>query len=240
MGAMPTLSALPPWLLASAVSSFVMLAAGFGMLMGARITRVQPPGWIRAYAAAALVGVTTVGLHVLGEPVGGLQLRIWSFADTAANCLLALAILLAALHDFGAPAAQRRNLVVALALNGGAISHVFFEKFFGGATSGLAFASFGALSASQLALVVDYGAVIVLFTSARHRLPARSRRLLPLLAGLALLGLALAIPDGEQMLGGMVSWHALWHAIGALLLLVLWLLNELRFADARASEMGTR
>jgi hypothetical protein len=217
-----------------------MLGAGFGTLAMARLTRSQPAHWMRAYAAAALVGVTTVGLHALGEPAGGLRLRVWSFADTAANLLLALAVVLAALRDFGAPAAQRRNFVVALALNAFAIGHVFTEKFLGGSASGFTFASFGALSASQLALVADYAAVIALMTRARASLPERSRRLLPLLGLLALLGLALAIPDGEQMFAGIFAWHAVWHLVGAFLLLLLWIVNELRFAAAPLDRGGAR
>jgi hypothetical protein len=240
MRPMPPFTALPPWLLASAVTSLAMLGAGFGTLAMARLTRSQPAHWTLAYAAAALVGVTTVGLHALGEPEGGLRLRAWSFADTAANLLLALAIVRAALLDFGPPATQHRNLAIALVLNAFAIGHVFVEKFLGGGASGVAFASFGALSASQLALVADYAAVIALMSRARASLPERSRRLLPLLGLLSLLGLALAIPDGDQMLAGVFAWHAIWHLVGAFLLLLLWIVNELRFGGAPLARGSAR
>jgi len=226
------LSAFPPESLASAVTSLAMLGAGGAVACLARLGSAQPAHWRRCWDAAALVGVTTLGLHGFGEPAGGASLRAWSFADTSANLALAFLVLLAAARDF-APEGARRALVLAFgAVSTLGVAHVGAEKFLGGAAGGLELHALGALSGSQLALVADYAAVLALFWRGRERMPPRARRLLPLLGATAAVGLLLAMPDGERVDFGFVAYHAIWHLVGAFLVALLWLVQELRFAEA--------
>jgi hypothetical protein len=223
---------LSAWSLASAVTSFAMLGAGFALVLMTRLTGTQPRHWCRAYVASVFVGIATLGLHALGEPAGGRSLAFWSIADTGTNLVLAFAVVLALLRDFVAPVARRRAVLSFAVLNAVALAHVTAERLFGGSAGGIRSASFGSLTWSQLALVVDYAAAVALFVNARDRIPMRSRALLPLLGLAAATGPVLAMPDGERIDALVVAYHAIWHLVGAFLMLLIWIVNELRFSDS--------
>jgi hypothetical protein len=224
--------ALPAWSLAASVTSFATLGAGLALVAMTALTQSQPLHWRRAYACLVLVGAATLGLHAHGEPAGGFAQRAWSAADTGTNLLLAFALLLATLRDFG-PQVRRARIALGFgALNVAALLHVLAEKFLDGSSDSLHVAGFGALTLSQLVLVADYLAVITLFAAGRRQLPRRSRRLLPLLTALALVGVTLAMPDSERVDASVLAYHALWHMVSAFLLLLLWVVNELRFPAA--------
>ena len=202
--------------------------------MMARLTGVQPAHWRRCWDCAALVGVTTIGLHGFGEPSGGATLHAWSFADTTANLLFAYLVLIAALRDLASTSAQRRGRLMFGAITALGISHVGAETFLGAASGGFESGALGALSLSQLALVVDYAAVFAIFWRGRARMPLRAQRLLPLVGLSATVGLLFAMPNGDRVDFGFVAYHAIFHLFAAFLVMLLWIVQEIRFSEPRA------
>lgn len=227
---------LPGWAMANAITAFATIGAGvytsalFCLLPG------QPLRWGHAYLWIFLTGIPTLGLHGYGEPFAAASHPYWSVADTGSNLILAWAVLVAVLGDFFSRRTARRVALASLVVNLAAIGQMVHERFFAAEPRHLiSLGDFGGFHAGETMLIADSLLVTGLLIHARRRMPASARRLLGVVAITFLLGMGFATAANTQvgvLLGvPVLAYHALWHLLGAFGLLVLFLMNDIRFGS---------
>ncbi len=222
-------SALSPPDLANAVTSFATIFAGASTYLLCRFAGRQPWRWERAYLALLLTGFPTLGWH-------GWQLEAWRVADVGTNLILAYALQLAVLGDFYPRRAQQVGAVVLGGINAAGIGQLFREAYTGQAPYVLQFGSFGGFQLGELVLIFDSLTVFALFVHSRQAIPARALPLLRVMTVVFLCGLLLATAAGTTVHARVLSYHALWHIVGAFGFIFLWAMNHMRFA----ADNGTR
>jgi hypothetical protein len=216
--------ALSPPDLANTVTGWATLLSGAVLLLLCRFVRPQPARWSFAYACIVVTGVPTVLFHGFG---GG-ALRV---CDTGTNLLLAWALQWAVLGDYYAPATRRRAALASAAVNLLAVAWMVREAATGVKHHLIPLGSFGGFYPGESVLILDAFLVAGLFYARRRRIPEAARPLLHCVVAFFLVGLALASAGNETVHARVVSYHALWHVVGAFGFVMLWAFNHARFGS---------
>jgi hypothetical protein len=223
---------LPPFALANAVTSFATLLAGVFTLVMALMTGRHSRSWLFAYLCIFITGIPTLGFHGFGEvPVAS---EAWRVSDTGSNLLLAWALQVAVLGDFYSPRFRLRVALVSGVVNLAAILWMIYEGFQGSRIYSLPLGEFGGFHVGETVLIVDSWIVVGLLYSGRKAIPRCAMPLLHLTAVTFLVGLGLASASNEQIGALVISYHALWHIIGAFGFVALWVFNDIRFSPPSA------
>jgi hypothetical protein len=218
---------LSPPDLANTVTSFCTILAGVVTWLFCRFVASQPARWVLVYVCIFVTGLPTFGWHGFGG-------EIMRVLDIGSNLLLAWALQLAVLGDFYAPAVRRRVGGLSGVVNLLAVTQMIGEGLRGGARDAVSFGAFGGFYAGELVLIADAFLVTGLLYARRKAVPAAARPLLHVVTGTFLVGLGLATAAGTTVHFGWVSYHALWHVVGAFGFVVFWAFNHVRFNGARA------
>lgn len=223
----PTLPLSPPDL-ANTVTSFCTILAGVVALVLCRFVGPQPRRWVAVYACIVVTGLPTFGWHAYGTEL----LRV---LDVGSNLLLAWVLQLAVLGDFYAPATRRRVGAASGVANGLMVAWMIGESAGGGPTYALDLGGFGGFFAGEALLIADALLVAALIYARRRAVPAASRPLLHAVTATFLVGAWLASAAGDVVHARWVSYHALWHVLGAFGFVLLWAWNHVRFSPAAAA-----
>lgn len=222
---------LSPLALANTVTGFATLVAGVLLAAMSSLTGTQPLRWRAAYAWIAVVGFATIGAHAFSEPPGALAAEAWSFADVGSNLVLGGALVFALLAD-SAPSGWSQRVRIGVGLvNAIGLVHSVAERVSPAASAAIAFGAAGGLSLGELAIALDYVALVVLLYRGREQMPARARRLLGALLAMGLVALPLAAQSSAALGQRIFAYHAIWHLVGAFALVVLFMINEIRFEE---------
>lgn len=221
-----TTAPLSPPDLANTVTSFCTILAGATALLFCRFVGTQPSRWRFAYFCLFLTGLPTFGWHGFGTPL--LQVL-----DIGSNLLLAWALQWAVLGDFYTPAARRRAGIASAVANVLVVPWMSADALAGRDALALELAGFGGFYLGELMLILDAVLVTGLIYARRGLVPEAARPLLHVVTLTFLVGVGLATAAGDTLHWRWVSYHALWHVVGAFGFLSLWAMNHVRFADAR-------
>jgi len=216
---------LSPPDLANTVTSFCTILAGATALLFCRFVGPQPARWRFAYGCLFLTGLPTFGWHGFGTPL--LQVL-----DIGSNLLLAWALQWAVLGDFYAPATRRRVGVASGVVNALMVLWMIADALAGRDRLAVEFAGFGGFYPGELLLILDSVLVVALIYARRGLIPEAARPLLHVVTVTFLIGLGLATASGDTVHWRWVSYHALWHVVGAFGFVVLWAFNHVRFGAA--------
>jgi hypothetical protein len=88
--------------------------------------------------------------------------------------------------------------------------------------------SFGGFYPGESVLILDAFLVTGLFYARRRRIPGPALPLLHCVVAAFVVGLGLASAGNETVHGRIVSYHALWHVVGAFGFVLLWAFNHVR------------
>lgn len=227
--------------LANSVTAFCTLLAGVVTLLLCRFVRPQPPRWQFAYLCIFLTGIPTLGWHGFGvhpgpETVVG---RAWQVTDIGSNLLLAWAIQFAVAGDYCAGAIRRRLAVGSALVNLAAVGWMYREVAASAMAETLEFGAFGGFAVGELVLIADALVITGLLYRARARIADEARPLLYLVTAFFLVGLGLATARGDVVHLKVLSYHALWHVVGAFGFILFWAFNHVRLeAEARGALPG--
>jgi len=219
-------TSLSPPDLANTVTSFCTILAGVVTLLFCRLVAPQPRRWVVVYGCIFLTGLPTFGWHGFG----GELMRV---LDIGSNLLLGWALQLAVLGDFYAPTTQWRIGWSSGVVNLLAVAQMIGEALSGGGRDAISFGSFGGFYAGELVLIADAFLVTGLLYVRRHEVPQAARPLLHAVTATFLVGLGLATAAGTTVHWRWVSYHALWHVVGAFGFVVFWAFNHVRFGVVR-------
>jgi hypothetical protein len=225
-----TESALSPPDLANAVTSFCTLGAGLATLTLARLVPpTQPWRWQRAYLWIFLTGIPTLGWH-------GWPHEIWRVFDTGTNLILAYTIQLAVLGDYYSPSTLRRVGIASGVLNAAGVLWMAMEGATGILPLPIDLGSFGGFNVGEVVLILDALLVTGLLYAKRGEIPDRARPLLRIVTALFVLGLGLASAAGTTLHAKVLSYHALWHIVGAFGFVFLWAFNHVRLSELEPTK----
>lgn len=215
---------LSPPDLANTVTSFCTILAGATALLFCRFVGPQPARWRFAYFCLFLTGLPTFGWHGFGTPL--LQVL-----DIGSNLLLAWALQWAVLGDFYAPATRWRVGVASGVLNALVVGWMIADALAGRDKLAIQLGDFGGFYPGEVMLILDSVLVVALMYARRRLIPDAARPLLHVVTLTFLVGLGLATAAGETVHWRWVSYHALWHVVGAFGFMVLWGFNHVRFGE---------
>lgn len=222
-----TAPVLSPPDLANAVTAFCTLGAGAVALLFCRLVAPQPARWQLVWWCLLVTGIPTFLWHAwLWDP--------FRVLDVASNLLLAWALQVAVLGDFYAPATRRRVAAVSAAVNVVAVGWMLRETVTGVVGDAVSFGPHGGFQPGEVVLIADSVAVAALLWMRRDRIPDRARPLLRTVTATFVAGVALATGSGTRVDFGWLSYHALWHVVGAFGFLQLWAFNLVRFGGLAA------
>lgn len=211
--------------LANTVTSFCTILAGVVPLLFCRWVGPQPPRWVAFYASIVLTGIPTFLWH-------GWLLPVFQVLDVGSNLLLGVALQVAVLGDFYAPATQRRVGWASGVLNGLVVVWMVSEAVVGPQAYAIDLGDFGGFFVGEAMLIADSLLATALIYARRDRIPDRARPLLYVVTGSFILGLYLASASGTTVHHRWLSYHALWHVVGAFGFVVFWAFNHVRFTPA--------
>lgn len=209
-----------PAVLANAVTGFATLFSGATALLLTFLVAPQPNRWRAAYAAIVFTGVPTIWFHGFGETFPA------KVADVSTNFLVSYLMILAVLGDYY----QRRTQLLLgglmLALNLWATADMIAS---GAPNTKLVSGGGAGYSIRQLTLITDSLLATILLYVKWAKIPPRARPLLNLQTAWFLGGAWLASFSIHRVDYTVVSYHALWHLVGAFGFLLLWAFNHVRF-----------
>lgn len=221
-----TAGPLSPPDLANAVTAFCTILAGVVTLLFCRLVAPQPPRWVFVWWCLFLTGIPTFLWHAwLWDP--------FRVVDVASNLLLAWALQVAVLGDFSAPATQRRVAWASGVVNLLAVAWMVGESVRGAVVDAVSFGTHGGFQPGEVVLILDSLLVTALLWRHRRDVPDRARPLLRTVTATFVLGVYLASASGTRVDYGWLSYHALWHVVGAFGFVQLWAFNLVRFRADR-------
>jgi hypothetical protein len=212
-----------PTELANAVTGFATLFSGLITLLFTYLIAPQPLRWRVAYASIIVTGIPTIWFHGFGET------PTQRMADVGSNFVVGLCMVFAVLGDYyrGLPRRLIASALVLLNVLGVA------EMLLTNAGSGRLFSIGGVgYSIRQLVLIADSLAATVLLYLRLSQISPRARPLLHAQTLTFLIGAFFAANGNHIVSWQVVSWHALWHLIGAFGFVLIWGFNHVRFAQA--------
>lgn len=222
---------LSPPDLANTITGFATLLSGLTAWIFSHWVGPQPGRWRFVYACIVVTGVFTVGWHGWATE----SLRI---LDVGTNLLVVWAIQLAILGDYDAPATRNRVAAASGALNLLGIAWMAREAATGVRHYVIDLGAFGGFYAGEALLIFDAFLATALFYRQRARIPRAAKPLLWSVTGIFLVGLGLATAAGTTVHHRILSYHALWHLVGAFGFLFLWAFNHVRFAKEPLPSRG--
>lgn len=210
-----------PAAMANAASGIALILVGLCALLFTRTMGPQPRRWQFVYLTFVITGVPTVWFHGFGEA------HVPHIFDVGTNYLVAWAVQVAILGDFYS---ERTQWAVGLT---GAVLNLGLTLWMLADPQVKNFPLLG-LKVSQLLLLVDTLAVVALTAPKRRLLPARVMPMVRVVMGAAVLGFVLAIRGNDDVALGVISYHATWHLVASMGLMVMWGANHLRFEKETA------
>lgn len=226
------MESLPNYGLANTITGFATLFAGLLPLAFCYLVERHPPHWMLVYWLIAVTGVFTITLHGFGETNPMIFDRwVWAFLDTGSNIVVAWGIVRAVLIDFYPALTQRwaQPLATAMMLIG--VAWHFYDR----ATAGgylIGFGAWGGFKPGQSWLILFSLAATTLVYLKRKAIPAKAMPLLILVTAIFAAGLGLATARNDAIVFPFLSFHALWHVVGAFGFIALWAFNDVRFRRA--------
>jgi hypothetical protein len=218
------------WALANTVTAFATTLSGL-LLLILGLLRRHPRRWLAVYAAMLLTGLCTIWYHGTNEVV-----YLARLSDTGTNLLLAWCVQWAVLGDFYTP----RTRLWVCAITGFFILSVLTWMVAVGPEHWklmlIDLGSSGGFTVSESTLITNTLIGVGLLAAQTRRLPAPARPLFYLLVAWWIGGMLLAGPSNRQIDQFFLSYHALWHIEGAFGFVILWVLNEVRFAYLEQSN----
>ena len=223
---------LPNFGLANTITGFATMFAGLLPLAFCYLVDRHPPRWMLVYWLIVITGIFTITLHGFGEtnPVLG-QRWFWAFLDTGSNIVVAWGIVRACLIEFYSAETQRwaHPLSTGMMLIG--VAWHFYDRMTAGGYL-VGFGSWGGFKPGQSWLIGFSLAATILFYVKRKQIPPRAMPILMLITGIFLVGLGLATAKNDTIVFPFLSFHALWHVVGAFGFIALWFFNDVRFRKA--------
>jgi hypothetical protein len=214
---------LTPTELANTVSSFATIFSGLTGLLLCWLVASQPRRWVAVYGGMFLTGLPTLWYHGFGETY------IQGWADTSSNLLLAWLVIVAALWDgysrevrrWVAGASGAINLVVVILrlVGGSAFRHVDVVPL----------GAFGGFHITETVLILDSFLGVGLLYGRHAAIPTKARPLLYATTVVFVCGALLASASNHQLDLIIISYHAIWHIVGAFGFLLLWAFNHARW-----------
>ncbi|MBX7227339.1 MAG: hypothetical protein K1X55_14990 [Chitinophagales bacterium] len=212
--------------LANTVTGFATIFTGIFTYLFTVLTKpVQPNRWKLAYFTIFLTGIPTVWYHGFGESYA------LSLLDTGSNLFVGWAILSALLLDFYTKEKRKLFYWIITVWNITGTLTMVYEMM----VHHRLFRLFGFFP-GELFLVVDAFAILIFFFLNADKISFHAKPLLKVCAAVFAVGLLLATAEGHKVGWNILSFHALWHIVGAFGFITLWLFNFIRFYDMQYSN----
>ena len=211
--------------IANIVTSYCTCLGGILPIVLTVLTRRQPARWMFAYVCVLITGVFTVLLHANEGN------RLASFFDVGTNILLAWALQVAVSGDFLRQRPRRVLIGVSSLVNLAVLLWLAYEVKAPQKVPLLRFGEFGQFYAGEVALIANCWVVAGLFFGNLGKIPARARPLLYLMFSIFFVGMLLATASNSQISFGIFPWHAVWHILGMVGFVTMWVFNAIRFDE---------
>ncbi|MBP6014214.1 MAG: hypothetical protein KBA31_18445 [Alphaproteobacteria bacterium] len=220
---------LPNFGLANTITGFATMFAGLLPLAFCYLVDRHPPRWMLVYWLIVITGIFTITLHGFGEtnPVLG-ERWFWAFLDTGSNIVVTWSIVRACLIEFYSQETQRWAHPLSTGLMLAGVAWHFYDRMTAGGYL-VGFGSWGGFKPGQSWLIGFSLAATILFYLKRKQIPPRAMPVLMLVTGIFLVGLGLATAKNDTIVFPFLSFHALWHVVGAFGFIALWFFNDVRF-----------
>jgi hypothetical protein len=211
--------------IANIVTSYCTCLGGILPILFTVLTKRQPARWMFAYVCVLITGVFTVLLHANEGN------RLASFFDVGTNIVLAWALQVAVSGDF-LKQRPRCFLVGASSLvNLAVLAWLLYEVTAPQKVPLLKFGEFGQFYAGEVALIINCWVVAGLFFGNLGKIPMVARPLLYVMFSIFFVGMLLATASNSQISFGILPWHAVWHILGMVGFITMWVFNTVRFDE---------
>lgn len=98
----------------------------------------------------------------------------------------------------------------------------------------ISFGEFGQFYTGEVALIVNCWIVAGLLFGNLGKIPTVARPLLYLVFSIFFVGMLLATASNSLISFGVFPWHAVWHILGMVGFVVMWVFNAVRFDEKNA------
>ncbi len=218
-----TLPTLSPIEMANTVTSYTHIFVAITTVILFFLIRNQPYRWLGVYFSFVITGFVTLWYHGYGQTFPQLV------ADWITNLLVTHMVIVAYFLDF---TTKRTALIVNFISGFSKIGVILAIILLGNPAYKilqLSLGEYGGFFITEMILVIDLIVAFTIYFRNRQKCGLLANRVMLLQFCWLLVGFYFSTAGSLILVGRVWPYHAIWHVIGALSFLILWIANHLRF-----------
>lgn len=221
---MQSITLIDPVSLSNTVTAYAAILVGVLCIVLTLVTRPQPYRWLFFYLCIVISGIPTVWYHGFGQTFAA------SVGETATQYLLLWAFQYAVLGDYYR---RRRRYIVAAVSGVVNLAALLYKIFAGPRIANVLVVNLGqgnGYHITEVVIILDALLIALLFLANLPNTYEAAKPLLYMNLAIFLTGLFLAIPRTSLVDYRILAYRSIWHIVGALGFLTLWIFNFIRFS----------